>query len=302
MNWKLFYELTEIYTSPLDLLWFIFAVSYSYYRFGSFNFVYGTIGFLCVFSFHLIVNMQNNYMDYVNAKDEEGYKKNTSTIGTNNVPLETVRNWIIGLSVLPLIASLWLAYQTGWTTFIIGVICVLIGLFYSFGPRPLNSLPIAELVVASAIAFFIPLVYIYLGMANRDAISWSIIAEVLLICLPNMLIFFSTLLANNTCDLDEDIKNGRHTLVYFLGKKNAVTLYKIVWAIAAILLPILAIMHVAPYTVLLVMLTYPKAYKTIEPYLKKQVKKETYFSALKGVNVVIVPSIVLFAIGVIFKL
>ncbi|MGR3742008.1 prenyltransferase [Companilactobacillus sp. DQM5] len=298
MNWKLFYELTEIYTTPLDVLWFVFAVSYSYYRFKSFNFFYGIIGFLCVFSFHLIVNMHNNYMDYKNAKDEDGYKKKVSTIGTNNIPLTTVRNWIMGLSIIPLIASLWLVYKTGWTTLIIGVICVGIGIFYSFGPRPINSLPIAEITVASAIAFFIPLVYIYLGLNDRTIMQWSIIGEVLLICLPNMLIFFSTLLANNTSDLTEDIKNGRHTLVYFIGKKNAVSLYKIVWITAAVLLPVLSILHIVPYTVLLVILMYPKAYRTIKPYLIKQIKKETYFAALKGVNVVIVPSILLFAVGV----
>lgn len=298
MNWKLFYELTEIYTSPLDVIWFIFAVSYSYYRFGSYDYTYGIIGFLCVFSFHLIVNMHNNYMDYKNAKDEDGYKKNVSTIGTNNVPLKTVRNWIIGLSIIPFAASLFLVYKTGWTTLIVGVICVAIGLFYSFGPRPINSLPIAEVTVASAIAFFIPLVYVYLGLSNRSLMQWAIIAEILLICLPNMLIFFSTLLANNTCDLNEDIKNGRHTLVYFLGKENAVSMYKVVWILAAVLLPLLAILHIVPYTVGLVVLMYPLAYKTISPYLKKQVKKETYFSALKGVNVVIIPSIILFMIGV----
>lgn len=302
MNWKLFYELTEIYTAPLDLIWLIFSITYSYYKFGSFNYIYGIVGFVCVFSFHLIVNMQNNYMDYKNAKDEQGYKKKVSTIGTNHVSLSTVKNWIIGLSVLPFIASLWLAYETGWVTLIIGIFCVAVGLFYSYGPRPINSLPIAEVTVASAIAFFIPLVYVYLGLENKSAMTIGVCAEILLICLPNMLIFFSTLLANNTSDLQEDIKNGRHTLVYFLGKKNALSLYKIVWTIALVLIPVLAIIHILPYTNLLIIVLYPKLYKTIKPYLLRQIKKETYFSALKGVNVIIIPNTLLFVIGAIFSL
>lgn len=302
MNWKLFYELTEIYTSPLDLIWLIFAITYSYYKFGSFNFLYGLAGFVCVFCFHLIVNMQNNYMDYKNAKDEQGYKKTVSTIGTNNVSLKLVKKWIIGLSIVPLIASLWLAYETGWVTLVIGIFCVAIGLFYSYGPRPINGLPIAEVTVASAIAFFIPLVYVYLGLKNRSLMSLSICGEILLICLPNMLIFFSTLLANNTSDLQEDIKNGRHTLVYFLGKEKAVVLYKIVWVIALLIIPVLALMHILPYTNLLTVLLYPKLYQTIKPYLLKQVKKETYFAALKGVNVIIIPNTLLFVLGTIISL
>ncbi len=33
------------------------------------------------------------------------------------------------------------------------------------------------------------------------------------------------MLANNTCDLEVDIRNHRFTLVYYLGKARAVALY-----------------------------------------------------------------------------
>ncbi|MDO1605641.1 prenyltransferase [Lactobacillus sp. YT155] len=295
MTWKLFYELTEIYTTPLDVMWFVFAIAYSDYRFGEFNFFYGIIGFICVFCFHLLINMHNNYMDYKNAKDEEGYKKKVSTIGTNNIALKTVRNWILGLSILPLIASLWLVYQTSWITLVIGIVCVLIGIFYSYGPRPINSLPIAEVTIALAITFFIPLVYIYLGMSDRSALTWSAIWRIFITDLPNILILMTLLLSNNISDLTEDIKNGRHTLVYYLGKSKALKFYELIWIIAAVLVIILVIFGLLPITSLLMVLIYPKIYQTLKPFLSKQIKKVTYFSALKAVNLFEFSSILLFA-------
>ena len=35
------------------------------------------------------------------------------------------------------------------------------------------------------------------------------------------------MLANNICDVEEDIINNRFTLPYYLGKKNAFNLFKI---------------------------------------------------------------------------
>lgn len=297
MTWKLFYELTEIYTTPLDVAWLILAISYSYFTFGSYQFTYMLVAFFLVFAFHLIVNMQNNYMDYKNATDLSDYKQKTSTIGKHHLPLSLIRNWLIGLSIVPSIIALWLAYQTGITTLIIGVVSVSIGLLYSAGPRPINSTLFAESLISLAITFSIPLTYIYLGLPDHTAFSSQLFFNVLLITLPNILLGFVGLLANNTCDLKEDIANNRHTLVYFIGQQNAVRLFKIAGGLALVLIPLLVLLKQAPLTTLLITLLYPSVIKQVQPYFAKQIKSETFPLVVKAFSKIAIGYIVLFAIG-----
>ncbi len=52
-----------------------------------------------------------------------------------------------------------------------------------------------------------------------------IFIEFIVICLvsiPMIVGIANIMLANNICDLEEDIANKRHTLPYYIGKKNAI--------------------------------------------------------------------------------
>ncbi|SFH65766.1 UbiA family prenyltransferase [Pisciglobus halotolerans] len=163
MSAKQLWELGEIYTSPLNLFLILLGVSYSRYENGSFFNGQVLLYILLILFFHIAVNVFNNYMDYLNASDEHEYKTKTNIIGRENLSLKTVRTtFIIFLAVATLLGVL-LAWQTNWVLLVLGLIGFYIGLFYSAGPKPLNSLPIAETVTSLASGFFVPLVGAYLS-------------------------------------------------------------------------------------------------------------------------------------------
>lgn len=277
------------------------AISFIYLNYQTFNIWYGILGFIAVFFIHLFINFHNNYMDYKNSQSEE-YRQKISTIGVNRESLAIVKKWMLGLAIFPLIIGAFLTYQTSWVTLMIGVIGVAIGLLYSAGPKPLNSTFVGEIVVAIAISQLIPIAYSYLGLFGSRKFDSSTTISIVLACLPNTFAFLCAELSNGTCDLEADLKNGRNTLVSKVGKANALSLFKASWAIAFLLVPILALTKVVPYIALLIVLLYPNIWDDFRPYLKEQVKTKTYPLVIKAVSKFSVTYILLIAVGAIIKL
>ncbi|WP_125673038.1 prenyltransferase [Companilactobacillus allii] len=285
-------------TTVLDILWFILAVSYAYLKFNTFNFINGVLALIAVLFIHLIINFHNNYMDYRNSKDLD-YRQKTSTIGINRESLAVVKKWMYGLTIFPLLIGAFLVYRSSWLTLVIGVILVGIGLLYSGGPKPLNSTMFGEIVVAIAISIFVPLIYSYLGLIGIGKFDSSSVIDIVIICLPNTFAIFAAQLCNNICDLESDVKNGRHTLVYRIGKTNALSLFKASWALTFLLIPILALLQVVPYITLLAILLYPFIWDKFQPFLKEQVKTQTYPLVIKAVTLLVTVYIFLIAVGAI---
>ncbi|MFC6322168.1 prenyltransferase [Companilactobacillus baiquanensis] len=301
MNRKLFVELSEIRTTVLDFAWLVLAASYSYLNIGRFDIINGILGFITVFFIHIIINFHNNYMDFRHSKSEE-YRKKISTIGVNRESLVIVKKWMYGLTIFPLLIGAFLVYRTNWWTLLIGIICVLIGLSYSAGPKPLNSTMFGSSVVAIAISILIPVVYVYLGTVTSGKLTSSAIINAIIVCLPNTFAMFSAQLCNDTCDLEADKKNGRHTLVTKIGKTNALSLFKASWWLTFLLIPILAVLKVVPYITMIAVLLYPNIWDNYHPYLKEQVKKKTYPLVMKAVVKLVNTYVFLVAVGAIIKL
>ena len=300
MDRKLFSELSEIKTTTLDIAWFVLAISFAYLNYGTFNFLYGVLGFIAVFFIHLFINFHNNYMDYRHSTNEE-YREKISTIGINRESLAVVKKWMYGLAIFPLIIGAFLVYKTGWVTLALGIVGVGLGLLYSAGPKPLNSTMFGEAVVSIAITQLIPVTYTYLGLVESGKFDSSTAISMILIALPNTFAAFCAELSNGTCDLEADVKNGRNTLVSKVGKANALSLFKASWALAFLLIPILALLKVVPYITLLLVLLYPNIWDDLRPYLKEQVKTKTYPLVIRAVTKLVVPYIFLIAVGAIIK-
>ncbi|MFX3866422.1 1,4-dihydroxy-2-naphthoate prenyltransferase, partial [Streptococcus suis] len=56
-------------------------------------------------------------------------------------------------------------------------------------------------------------------------LSWIKIIEIIFISIPLVNLIANIMFANNNCDLEEDIRKHRYTLVYYIGKKNDLKLY-----------------------------------------------------------------------------
>ena len=69
ITWVAFYELSEIYIAPLNIIWFLFASAIAYQDFHYLNIINILLCFLDVFLFDLAVNIAD---DYFKAKKQGG--------------------------------------------------------------------------------------------------------------------------------------------------------------------------------------------------------------------------------------
>ena len=301
MHFKHFWELAEVYTAPLNIFLVLIGASYAKFRFDvSLNWAF-LVYTLIILSFHITVNIFNNYMDYKNASDEHQYKEKSNIIGRENLSLPLVFRYFLFFMALSSVLGFILVRMTSMWLAIPGVLGFYIGLFYSAGPRPLNSLPIAETVTSLASGYFIPLISLYVLVYQEPAhFTVKVVLNCLVVCLPLVLMMFNNLLANNTCDLEEDIVNKRKTLVYYIGKKYAVNVLKVSFIMSFLLLPVLALIGWAPWPVAILVLLLPKLFRQLKPYFSNQDKQTTFPLVLGTMSAVMVGYPVLFFIGLLF--
>ena len=240
LSWPVYYQLSEIYTAPLNVIWFVFGAAMSFQQYHMFNLINILLCLVDVFLFDLAVNIADNYYDYLHGKDRH-FLTDINPIGRLKLPLTDVRNLVWISYFISAIPGIILVYRTGWPVLIMGVVGYFIGIFYTAGPKPLNATPICELVVSFFISYFIMLVSIYVTIYGTYPLIWNLALTTLIRCLPLTLIFYALQLANNTCDLHEDLNNGRHTLASYTGKKYALKIIKTL-IIAGLLFPIIVVL------------------------------------------------------------
>src|SRR5699024_10877371 len=162
-------------------------------------------------------------------------------IGRENISPKLVFVILAIMTVVAAIMGLYLVYVTGLPLLWMGMFCFAVGIFYSSGPRPLSSLPLGEFFSGVTMGFVISLI----------------------------------------CDYDEDERNNRHTIVHFIGVKNALFAFSLknVLAFAAIILSFY--LKLAPWTSLLALLAIPFVYKQDRMLMKEQVKSKTFKCAVK---------------------
>ncbi|MGO3610848.1 MAG: UbiA family prenyltransferase [Enterococcus sp.] len=299
LTFKQFWELTEIYTAPLNLFIILLGYAIANFQLNSVPSPEFFLFVLIIVMFHITVNVFNHYMDYRNASDEK-YKQQTNIIGRDHLDLRFVRNFYLGNLLISFLLGLVLVWRTNWVIGVLGIIGFYIGLFYSYGRRPLNSLPIAEALTGTASGFFITVVSYYLTVYQTHAITPAMIGNVFLISLPLVLMMFNNLLANNTCDLEEDIENHRKTLVYYLGKTAAVKVLLSVYVFSFLWLIVLVVAGLAPWTVLFLVFLFPKNWQNLKRYRALQDKRTTFPIVLKAMSALMVLYPVLYFIGSLF--
>jgi 1,4-dihydroxy-2-naphthoate octaprenyltransferase len=295
LNWPVFYALTEVYQVPLNIIWFIFSfgIAYNYY-----HLINGLNLFLVcldVMLFDIAVNAADNYFDYMHATDQH-FREVTNPVGRLQMPLNSVKKLVVLLYVISAIPGLFLVYRTGWQVLAMGIIGYFIGIFYTAGPKPLNATPFCEAIVSFFIAFFIVLVGVYVTIYQQVQLTWPMIINVFLLCLPLLFVFYALQLANNSCDLREDLANGRHTLASFIGQKRGFSLVKVL-VILGYLMPLLLlglklVKWPVALTSLLLLLCWPK----INAFFQHPVKNTTYLLLFKQLALFLIAYILIYVI------
>lgn len=302
MTLKIFAELVELKAKTASIFPFLMGFLYSWYHYNQIYWGNMLIFFISMVLFNMAVDIMDNYMDYHNATDVHDYKHETNIIGRENLSLSLVRNMMWGFIIVSALMGIYLASQTSWVILWLGMFSYAMGIFYSAGPKPLSSLPVGEVTSGLTMGVVIPLICVYLNIYDIVPFDWHLIGSVTMMSLPAAFSIANLMLANNTCDVEEDILNNRHTLVSYIGKKKAVTLFQILVIATFVAATISVVFKIVPLTLLLLWAIFPKVWQNTKAYSKEQIKTKTFPLAIKNLAMVVAVQVVLFFIGALFHL
>lgn len=299
MNFKIFAELIELKAKTASIFPFLLGLAYSLYHYQSVNLSALAIYFVAMFMFNCFVDIWDNYNDYHKAVDTDDYQKNTNIIGRENLSMGLIKSLLAFFFFGSLILGIIVALMTGWAVFWLGLLCYAVGIFYAGGPKPLSSLPLGELLSGLTMGYVIFLICLYINSSQNFVWSFANLATTFLIALPNTLLIANLMLANNTCDLEEDEANHRYTIVHYIGKKAALIWWTTALILAFVAIVVAVILGLLSPIMLLILLIAPLMIKFARPYLQKQVKKETFISSVKILMVFQLVQVLLFFVSLI---
>jgi 1,4-dihydroxy-2-naphthoate octaprenyltransferase len=119
--------------------------------------------------------------------------------------------------------------------------------------------------------------------------------------MPAIVGIANIMLANNICDIEDDIENKRYTLPIYIGKDNALMVFKWLYYIGYIALIILLLINAAPWISVLTLGTFIIVNKNIKLFYEKQTKKDTFVVGVKNFVIMNLTLVITLALAVIIK-
>lgn len=309
VNLKSFLRFVELPTKVASVIPFLMGSLYALYRYDDFYLLRFGLMFVSLLSFDMATTAINNYYDFKKASKKHGYGYEThNAIVHFKLKESTVVATIVILLILAAGGGIALVAQTGLLIFLLGGLSFLIGILYSFGPIPISRMPLGELFSGLFMGFVIIFISAYIHtddhvvalIIQEGWLSLHInIVEVLYLfwfSVPAILGIAGIMLANNICDIDEDMENRRYTLPVYIGRKNALLLFKYLYYVSYLDLIVLLILGVNPILVVLLLLTLIPIRRNISQFSQKQEKASTFILAVK--NFVLMSSARIVVLGV----
>ena len=294
-----FNALVQIQTIIISALPYIIGSLMASYYYHHFNLVYRLWLFIAVISFHLAVNGHNQYTDYLR------YKKNHVTSYNNilekfDISRKWARNVIILLILVSATIGIILSFKVGWIILLIGFFSYLIGYCYSGGPYPILKTPFGEPASGITMGYNITLLGLYINIYNIHPFDDFFWAKAIIVACPAIFVIANVMLANNICDMEEDVKIGRKTLPYYIGHKNALIVLCTYYVLAYLFLVLSIVLHYLPTLALCSLLTIPLVYHSTRTFVTDPHKETTFKGILMNVLLVLVSEIIFSLIGLIW--
>lgn len=310
MSISSFLKLVEIRTKVASIIPFLLGTFYSLYRYDQFNLQNFIFMFISLITIDMATTAINNYVDYKKAIKTHGFNyEQHNTIVNDKLSERSVVAVIIGLLLIASILGLILFLNTDLVVLMLGVISFVVGILYSFGPVPISRMPLGEIFSGTFMGFVILFISTYIHVYDKNIASIVFTGQILnvsvnfveilyifLFSIPVIFGIANIMLANNICDIEDDISNKRYTLPIYIGKDKALRLFKSLYHIAYIDLIALVVMKIVPITSLLLLLTLIPLNKNIQLFFEKQTKKDTFVLAVK--NFVLINMVQTLIIGV----
>jgi 1,4-dihydroxy-2-naphthoate octaprenyltransferase len=279
---KRFLDYVEIRTKITSIFAFLITIALLVYMGRPIKWDLTLLFFASMFLFDLTTTAINNYIDTKNNHQTLQFKRKTALI------------IIYVLFLISAALGLFLAFQTDIVIFLVGGLCFLCGVFYTYGPVPISRQPLGEVLSGAFYGLLIPFIILYINLPAGTFLSISVNFETIsldlqVLPLLSLLLFsiapFCTtaniMLANNICDLEKDIAVKRHTLPYYIGKK-ALYLFAALYYATYLAMIAMVIFDILSPICLLSLVTIIPVQKNINTFFHKQEKATTFLMAIKN--------------------
>ncbi len=279
---KRFLDYVEIRTKITSTFTFFMSIAFLLYQKQTIQWDLTLIFFTAMFLFDLTTTAINNYIDTKNNHQILQFKRKTALV------------IIYILFAISALLGLWLAYQTDIVILLVGGLCFLCGVFYTYGPLPISRMPLGEVLSGVFYGLLIPFILLYINSPASTYLElgislktislniqvWPMITLFLLSIVP-FAVTANIMLANNICDLEKDILVKRHTLPYYIGK-HALYLFAGLYYLTYAAIVIMVLCGILHPICLLSLATLILVQKNINNFFKKQEKAETFICAIKN--------------------
>lgn len=279
---KRFFSYIEIKTKITSVFAFLLTIAYLVYSGSEIDWTRTAVFFGSMFLFDLTTTAINNYIDTKTNEQELQFGRRTALI------------IIYVLFCISTALGLYLAYLTDIMVLVLGGLCFLAGVFYTWGPVPISRQPLGEVLSGIFYGLFIPFLLLYINLPQGtflsfdfgwDRISLEIavvpVLTVLLLSVPPVCTTANIMLANNICDVEKDAAVKRHTLPYYLGRK-ALYLFAAIYYAAYIAIIAMVVFKILSPVCLLSLLTVIPVQRNIGIFMERQDKAATFITAIKN--------------------
>lgn len=286
MTFKNFFKLAQMQTTITTFLTAILGVFYSWYNYKLFNPILSILTVLFVLLFLIAVNIRDNYVDYEVAYKKGDLAAENMIIGRERLSLKDVRFAYLIVGIISAIIGLYLVSQTTILAFYAGVTCFLIGILYAAGPVPISSTPFGEVFTGIAMGFGVFFSTLYVNSFQLLEFNIETIIKIFLASTATTIVAINIVLANNICDLEEDMEDNRYSLTYYIGVEKSLFLYKSLYYLAYSSIILSVIVKAYPKIVILSLLSFPLVQKNIQAFMKNQNKD-------RGLRIAVINSIII---------
>jgi 1,4-dihydroxy-2-naphthoate polyprenyltransferase len=296
-----FFKYVELMTKITSTFAFLYTIALLMYKKQPINWGLTLLFFAAMFLFDLTTTAINNYIDTKNNHQTLQFNRRTALI------------IIYVLFSISAALGLYLAYLTDIVVLLVGGLCFLCGVFYTYGPVPISRQPLGEVLSGIFYGLLIPFIILYINMpansfltllVNFDTISLKLENGPILSLLLFSIIPFCTtaniMLANNICDLERDIAVKRHTLPYYIGKK-ALYLHAGLYYLTYVATIAMVVFKIISPICLIALLTIFIVQKNLTAFFKKQDKATTFVLSVKNYIIIMGANVMLMFISAIFS-
>jgi len=311
MKIRSFLKFVEIQTKAASAIPFLSGTILALYRYQRFDPISFLLMLVSLLSFDMTTTAVNNYIDFKRARKKSGYGYEMhNAIVRDNIREPAAVAVILVLASIAVISGFMLYLHTDFIVLLLGILSFVTGILYSAGPVPISRTPAGEVFSGFFMGFLIPFLSFYIHVQDKGILAINFKSPLLYIniniiellsvfvySVPAVAGIANIMLANNICDMEDDLENNRLTFPLYIGKENALIVFRALYYISYTAVILAMVFGIIPLTGLLFMLTFIPVHKNVGLFLMKQTKKVTFGLSVKNFAIMNISLIAVMLVG-----